>query len=278
MNAIENKEAVEPPLFRYALAVEYDGSQYHGWQRQSDDVDSVQQRVEYALGQIADEPVSVVCAGRTDSGVHAGYQIIHFDTQAVRPDRAWVMGGNTKLPNDICFKWVVSVSSDFHARFSAQERRYRYIIYPAPVKPALLNSQVTWTRKQLDAERMQLAGDYLVGTHDFSSYRAVACQAKSPVRDVRHLRVNRIGPFVVIDVRANAFLHHMIRNIAGVLMKIGAGEAEPEWAKVVLDARDRRQGGVTAHPYGLYFVDVRYPDEHDLPCADIGPFFLPEMD
>ncbi len=187
------------------------------------------------------------------------------------------MGGNTKLPNDISFKWAKQVSHDFHARFGAYERRYRYVIYTAPVKPALLNSQVTWTHKQLDEVRMQEAGDYLVGTHDFSSYRAVACQAKSPVREIRHLWVNRIGPFVVIDVRANAFLHHMIRNIAGVLMKIGIGEAAPLWAKEVLEAKDRRQGGVTAPPFGLYFVDVRYPSEHKLPAAEIGPFFLPQI-
>ncbi|MCW8887141.1 MAG: tRNA pseudouridine(38-40) synthase TruA [Motiliproteus sp.] len=283
MNAVENnsmvkKEAEQPPLFRYAMAVEYDGSRYHGWQRQQAGVASVQAAVEAALSKIANEPVTVICAGRTDTGVHASYQVIHFETHAVRPERGWVMGTNTKLPDDVSIKWAKSVGQDFHARFSALERRYRYLIHTAPVKPGVLNKGVTWTHKTLDESRMQLAGDYLVGTHDFSSYRAVACQARSPVRELRHLWVRRIGDLIVIDVRANAFLHHMIRNIAGVLMKIGAGEAEPEWAKEVLDARDRRLGGVTAPPFGLYFVDARYPDSHNLPKSPLGPFFLAEFD
>lgn len=278
MNDENSQEAVIPPPSRYALCIEYDGSHYQGWQRQAHSQDTIQQQLEEALSSIADEPISLICAGRTDTGVHGCYQIVHFDTHAVRSERAWVLGTNTRLPFDIAVKWAVPVSNKFHARFSALERRYRYLIHNTEVKPALLNRQMTWTHKPLDETRMQQAGDYLVGSHDFTSYRAVACQAKSPVREVKHLWVRRQGEIIIIDVRANAFLHHMIRNIAGVLMKIGCGEAEPEWANEVLQARDRRLGGVTAKPYGLYFVDVRYPEEFSLPAASLGPAFLPSID
>ena len=278
MNTEVNQEAAGgPPLFRYALCVEYDGSAYHGWQSQPGDVKSVQGCVEQGLSKVANEPVKVICAGRTDAGVHGCSQIIHIDTHAKRDERAWVLGTNTNMPYDINIRWAKPVSSDFHARFSALERRYRYVIYNAPVMPALLNRQLTWTHKPLDEKRMQQAANYLLGEHDFTSYRAVGCQAHSPVREVRALRVERLGKLVVIDVRANAFLHHMIRNFAGVLMKIGAGEAEPEWAKQVLDARDRRKGGVTAPPFGLYFVDAIYPAEFELPQTELGPEFLPQL-
>lgn len=260
---------------RYALCVEYAGAAYRGWQTQKEkDVASIQETVEQALSAIANEPVKVVCAGRTDACVSGTYQIIHFDTAAQRPDRAWVMGTNTKLPDDIAIRWAKRVDDSFHARFSALERRYRYLIYSAPVKPGLLSRGVTWTHKAMDMSRMQLAANYLLGEHDFTSYRAIACQAKSPVREVRAMDIYRAGELIVIDVRANAFLHHMIRNFAGVLMRIGAGEAEPVWAKEVLDARDRTQGGVTAPPYGLYFVDVKYPDRFELPKSELGPYFL----
>lgn len=278
MSVVPNKEAVYPPLFRFALCIEYDGSQYQGWQRQAHSAQTVQEQLERALSKVANESISVICAGRTDTGVHGCYQIIHFETRAQRSTRAWVYGTNTNLPYDIAVKWAQPVSDQFHARFGALERRYRYIIHNTEVKPALLNRQMTWTYKPLDEQRMQEAGNHLVGTHDFTSYRAVACQAKSPIREIKHLRVSRQGEMLVIDVRANAFLHHMIRNIAGVLMKIGAGEAEPQWAKEVLEARDRRLGGITAPPYGLYFVDVKYPEVFSLPPSSIGPAFLPGSD
>lgn len=269
-------DAVVPQ--RLALGVEYDGGYYRGWQRQKSDVASVQAEVEQAISRVANEPVSVVCAGRTDAGVHATYQVIHIDTRASRVERAWTLGTNTYLPQDICIRWAKPVSHDFHARFSALERRYRYVIYNAPIKPALLSREVTWTHKLLDEFRMQEAANYLIGQHDFTSYRAVGCQANSPIREVRHLIVRRLGRLIVIDVRANAFLHHMIRNIAGVLMKIGAGEADPVWAKEVLDSQDRREGGITAPPFGLYFVDVRYPDRFALPQSELGPAFFPQFD
>ncbi|MDX2423687.1 MAG: tRNA pseudouridine(38-40) synthase TruA [Amphritea sp.] len=260
---------------RYALCVEYAGGAYRGWQTQKEkDVPSIQETVEQALSKIANEPIAVICAGRTDACVSGTYQIIHFDTQAERSDRSWVMGTNTQLPDDIAIRWAKPVDDSFHARFSALERRYRYLIYSSPVKPALLSRGVTWTHKQLDMSRMQTAANYLLGEHDFTSYRAVGCQAKSPVREVKAMDIYQAGDLIVIDVRANAFLQHMIRNFAGVLMTIGCGEAEPIWAKQVLDAQDRRKGGVTAPPYGLYFVDVKYPEQYELPKSALGPYFL----
>ncbi|MFT5719882.1 MAG: tRNA pseudouridine38-40 synthase [Motiliproteus sp.] len=278
MSEAVSQEAAMLPLFRYAMCVEYDGSAYRGWQSQPGDVVCVQDFVEQGLSVVANEPVKVTCAGRTDAGVHGCYQIIHVDTHAVRNDRAWVLGANTNMPYDINIRWARPVSNEFHARFSALERRYRYVIYSAPVKSALLKHQLSWTHKPLDEQRMQQAANFLIGEHDFSSYRAAGCQAKSPVRRVRRFDVRRIGNLIVLDVSANAFLHHMIRNFAGVLMKIGAGEAEPQWAKEVLDARDRRKGGVTAQPFGLYFVDVKYPAEFVLPQSELGPVFLPQFD
>lgn len=267
--------AISIAPFRYALCVEYSGTAYHGWQIQREDnVPSIQGKVELALSRIANSPVTVICAGRTDARVNATYQIIHVDSPVQRDARAWVLGTNSHLPDDIAIQWAKPVSHDFHARFSALERRYRYLIYSHPVKPGLMPKGVTWTHKKMDVERMKKAAAHLIGKHDFTSYRAVGCQAKSPVRDVRQLDIYRSGRLVVIDVRANAFLHHMIRNFAGVLMAVGCGEAEPDWALQVLKARDRREGGVTAPPYGLYFVDVRYPDEFDLPKSEIGPYFL----
>lgn len=271
--------ATDVAPYRYAAAVEYAGAAYHGWQKQTrDPVPSIQSEVESALSRIANHPVDVVCAGRTDAGVSACRQVIHFDTWVERPERAWLMGGNTHLPDDIAFLWVKPVRTDFHARFSALSRRYRYLIYSSAVKPAVLTKGVTWTWKTLEIERMQQAARALVGEHDFTSYRAVGCQAKNPVRRVEHLQIYREGQLLVIDIKANAFLHHMVRNIAGVLMKIGAGEAEVDWAQQVLDARDRRQGGVTAPPFGLYFVDVGYPPEFVLPQTALGPYFLSSAD
>ena len=271
--------ATDVAPYRYAAAVEYAGAAYHGWQKQiNDTVPCIQTKVECALSRIANHPVEVICAGRTDAGVSACRQIIHFDSSVERPERAWVMGSNTYLPDDIAILWVKQVSMEFHARFSALSRRYRYLIYSSEVKPAILTKGVTWTWKNLDVARMQKASTYLVGEHDFTSYRAVGCQAKNPVRRVEFLKVSQQGALIVIDIKANAFLHHMVRNIAGVLMKIGASEAEVDWSKKVLDARDRREGGVTAPPFGLYFVDVDYPQHIELPTSQIGPYFLSYAD
>ena len=263
-----------PGVCRIALGIEYKGARYRGWQRQEDGVPSVQAALEKALSQVAAEPVGVVCGGRTDAGVHASGQVVHFDTRVERPLKAWIMGGNANLPADISVTWAKVMPADFHARFKAFARRYRYVIYNDPIRPAHLAEEVTWNHRPLDPARMREAARLLVGTHDFTSFRAVQCQAKSPVKTVHHLEVIEHGRFIVIDVRANAFLHHMVRNFAGVLMSIGAGEREPAWVAEVLAARDRRAGGVTAHPYGLYLVQVEYPQEFDLPRRYLGPHFL----
>ncbi len=259
---------------RIALGVEYKGSRYSGWQRQASGVLTVQETLEDALSKVADSPVSLMCAGRTDAGVHACGQVVHFDTQAQRSMKAWVMGANINLPHDISVSWAKVMPADFHARFKAIARRYRYVIYNDQIRPAHLNQEITWNHRPLDVERMALAAQYLVGTHDFSAFRAGQCQAKSPVKQLHHLRVTQHGKMIVIDVRANAFLHHMVRNIAGVLMTIGAGERPVEWAREVLESKVRRTGGVTAHPFGLYLVQVEYRDEFPLPERYIGPHFL----
>ncbi|WP_022964209.1 tRNA pseudouridine(38-40) synthase TruA [Halopseudomonas pelagia] len=261
-------------VFRVAACVEYRGTAYRGWQRQQPGVKSVQETVEKALSRVANHPVNLFCAGRTDAGVHASCQIIHFETDAVRTPVNWVHGANANLPADISVAWAKVVPKDFHARFSAVARRYRYVIYSDPVRPAHLAHEVTWNYRSLDIERMRRAAEALVGEHDFTSYRALACQAKSPIKRVHHLKLHEFGRFIVIDIRANAFLHHMVRNIAGVLMQIGCGEKPVNWAGDVLAAACRREGGLTAPAYGLYLVDVTYPERFDLPVRYMGPHFL----
>jgi len=249
---------------RIAAGIEYDGSQFHGWQRQAGQR-SVQACLEAALSQVADETVQVVTAGRTDAGVHAAGQVVHFDCAARRPMRAWVRGATTRLPRDVAVLWAQEVAPDFNARFSALERCYCYVILNRQVRPALLRGRVTFEYRPLDAARMQAGADLLVGNHDFSAYRAAACQARSPRRELYRLEVRREGSLVTIRAQANAFLHHMVRNIAGVLMAIGAGEREPAWAREVLEGRVRALGGVTAPPDGLYLEAVRYPARYRLP-------------
>ncbi|MCB5160418.1 tRNA pseudouridine(38-40) synthase TruA [Marinomonas algarum] len=265
----------KPQSNKIALVIEYDGSNYKGWQAQKYDVPSVQENLEKALSVVADHPVSVVCAGRTDSGVHACAQVVHFETHVKRHERAWTLGVNTYLPKDISVVAARHVDDDFHARFSALSRRYRYVIYSSPLRPALLSSGVTWTYKPLDVCSMQEAAKVFVGRHDFSSFRAIGCQAHTPVRTVMNFNVQQLGQYIVLDVRANAFLHHMIRNFAGVLMSIGAGEKPVSWASDVLAAKDRTKGGITAPPTGLYFVDAQYPESFELPVRPLGPHFLP---
>ena len=249
---------------RIAVGIEYDGSAFHGWQIQPG-VRSVQETVESALGRVADHGVRVHCAGRTDAGVHAIGQVAHFDTAAERDSRGWMLGANAHLPGEVAVLWAQPVRDDFHARFSAYRRCYRYIILNRAGRPGLLARRVTWVRRVLDAERMHDAGQALLGTHDFSSFRALGCQAKSPVRTLSHLDVVRRGDFVEVKVAANAFLHHMVRNICGVLIAIGCGERPATWARDVLERRDRTQGGITAAPDGLYFAGVRYPEAYGLP-------------
>lgn len=250
---------------RIALGVEYDGRGFSGWQRQRHAVRTVQEALETALGKVAAHPVRVVCAGRTDAGVHAVGQVAHFDTDASRADRNWLMGANANLPSDVAVIWVRQVDEAFHARFRAVSRRYRYRILNRPVRSSLLAGLATWIHQPLDAGRMHAAGQALTGRHDFSSFRAAGCQAKDPVKTLHTLQVERKGELVCITVHANAFLHHMVRNIAGVLIAIGRDDRPEDWAEWVLEQRDRRVGGVTAPPDGLYFERVWYPDTFELP-------------
>lgn len=249
---------------RIALGVEYDGSAFSGWQRQNG-ARTVQGCVEAALSKVADHPVQVMCAGRTDAGVHARGQVIHFETGAVRTARSWIFGANANLPKDVSMLWAQPVSDNFHARFSARRRRYRYVILSRPVRPTFLAGRVSWDYRVLDEARMAMAAASLVGEHDFTSYRALACQAKTPIRTLYNLDVTRQDDLIFIDLAANGFLHHMVRNIAGVLMAIGAGEREPVWARQILGMRDRTVGGVTASPCGLYLMEVNYPEDFAIP-------------
>jgi tRNA pseudouridine38-40 synthase len=260
---------------RIALGLEYKGARYRGFQRQSGKVASIQGCLEDALSKVAGgAPVNLMCAGRTDASVHASGQVVHFDTAVERPLHAWIMGANMNLPKDISVTWAKVMPAHFHARFSAMARRYRYVIYNDPIRPAHMAEEVTWNHRPLDVARMREAARVLVGTHDFSAFRASQCQAKSPVKTVHHLEIIEHGRFIVLDIRANAFLHHMVRNIAGVLMAVAAGERPVQWVREVLERGERRSGGVTAHPYGLYLVQVEYPDEFELPQRYLGPHFL----
>jgi tRNA pseudouridine38-40 synthase len=248
---------------RLALGVEYDGTSFAGWEAQPGQR-TVQGVLEAALARVADHPVRVVCAGRTDAGVHAWGQVVHFDTRARRDERAWLLGGNANLPPDLGLTWARPVPDDFDARRSARRRRYRYLIYNHSLRPALLRSRVAWECRRLDVEGMQAGADHLLGEHDFSAFRAAACQAKSPVRRVDRLEVARRGRLVAVEVAANAFLHHMVRNIVGALTAVGLGRRPPGWTRDVLEGRDRRLGGVTAPAQGLYLVSVEYPERFGL--------------
>ncbi len=262
---------------RIALGIEYDGAAFHGWQRQSaPQLDTVQAALENSLAQVANHPITLICAGRTDTGVHGTAQVVHFDAETDRGEKAWIRGGNSLLPIAARIIWAKAVSEDFHARFSARNRRYRYVIQESAVEPAIMARQLTHTRETLDVESMHQAAQSLLGERDFSAFRAAGCQSKSPWREIMHLTVKRLGDYVVIDIKANAFLQHMVRNIAGVLLEIGAGRQPVAWAEQVLEGRNRSLGAVTAKPYGLYLVAVEYPSEFDLPEIEVGPRFLPK--
>ena len=257
---------------RFAACVEYDGAPFSGWQRQ-DGTPTVQGAVEGALSFVADHPVVVVCAGRTDAGVHATGQIVHFSTTARRSEFGWLRGTNTRLPDGVAVHWIQPVGDDFHARFKARRRRYRYVIANQKVKPALLRRRASWEYRFLDADRMARAADALLGCHDFSAFRAAACQSKRPVKTLYRVDVARQGTFVWLDLEADGFLHHMVRNIAGVLMAIGAGERDVGWCRQVLDSGDRAAGGVTAPADGLYLTGVDYDEVHGLPQPPPPPRF-----
>ena len=252
---------------RVALGIEYDGKAYCGWQRQHHSP-SVQQQLEQALSQVAAQPIKLFCAGRTDSGVHATAQVVHFDHRQPRPDSAWLQGANNLLPKDIVINWCRPVDFDFHARFSAVSRSYRYIIYNSVTPNAILANKVSWHRRPLNELAMQEGANFLIGQHDFSSFRASACQANTAIRTMHKLSINRSGHWVTIDLKANAFLHHMVRNIVGCLFRVGEGREPVEFVQTILDLKDRNQAPDTARPDGLYLVDVGYPDKYQLPRAN----------
>jgi len=256
---------------RIALGIEYDGANFCGWQRQ-DNGPSIQACVEEAIGRVAAHPVTVICAGRTDAGVHGLHQVIHVDVAVTRPDRAWVFGGNVNLPPEINVLWAKPVAEDFHARFSALTRRYRYVIRNHRVRSALWAKRTAWEFRPLAIEKMQEAAQYLLGEHDFNAFRAQDCQAKSSVRTLHELTVRQHHEFILLDVKANGFLKQMVRNLAGVLMAVGMGKAPPKWAHEVLISADRRQGGVTAPPGGLYFCGAQYPTRYQIPQPSIHLF------
>ena len=259
---------------RFALGIEYDGANYAGWQRQRHDT-SVQEKLESALSKIAAHPVAVICAGRTDAGVHATGQVIHFDTAVVRDSIAWVRGVNSVLPRDIRVCWVKSVPQTFNARRSATARRYCYVIANHAVPPGILRNAVTWVLAPLDVALMQTAATHLVGTHDFNAFRAVQCQSKTSIRDMHSIQITQRGSHIVVDISANAFLHHMVRNIVGTLIEVGKKKCPTSWVKDVLESKDRRKAGITAPSNGLYLVRVAYPIEYNLPSEQLHtPWFL----
>ncbi len=252
---------------KIVLGIEYVGHSYYGWQRQKI-CPTVQQTLELSLSQIANETINVVCAGRTDTGVHAIQQVVHFETNASRKSHGWVLGTNTKLPTDIAVTWAKNIDDDFHARFSAERRTYQYLILNRSARPAILNGLATWVPYQLNLETMQLAAKFFIGVKDFTSYRAIACQAASPIRTVYDLTIEKWSDFFLVTICANAFLHHMVRNIVGVLIEIGRGKKNVVWAQEVLLARSRLVGGMTAPADGLYLTHIQYPKHFGIPYPE----------
>ena len=258
---------------RIALGLEYDGSAFCGWQTQPGGC-GVQDHVERALASLAASPIETVAAGRTDTGVHASTQVIHFDTAAQRDENSWVRGTNANLDPAARVLWARTVDDQFHARYGARSRTYRYILLNEPVAPAILRGKVGWYHRPLDVVDMALAATLLVGEHDFSSFRAAECQAKSPVRQLTEALVARRGNLVVFSFTANAFLHHMIRNIVGALVHVGAGKHPPDWIAQLLQARDRTQAPPTFMPDGLYLAGIEYDPFYQLPAPRPSPLLL----
>lgn len=259
---------------KWAIGVSYCGAGLEGWQSQPSG-NTVQDRLEHALSEIGGGPIALTAAGRTDAGVHASAQVAHFETNADRPESAWVRGANSLLPPGIAVQWATPVAEDFHARYSAVSRTYRYVLYNHAIRPALLAGRAGWFHLPLDLEKMQEAARYLLGEHDFSSFRSAECQAKSPVRIMETAAIRAGGAYVFLDFTANAFLHHMVRNIVGCLVYVGKGKHPPAWMSEVLAARDRQRAAPTFAPDGLYLFGVRYDARWNLPAfADMMPFDL----
>lgn len=249
---------------RIAIGIEYDGTAYNGWQRQRNG-NGVQERIEKALSGVANEAIEVTCAGRTDSGVHATGQVAHFDSCSDRSDRGWLLGANSSLPDDIAVTWARRVDSEFHARFSATSRSYRYVILNRPVRSALDRNRAWWVYQPLDLSLMNEAAQALEGKHDFSAFRAAGCQASTPNREIMSIAIERNGDWLTVELTANAFLQHMVRNITGTLVAVGLGEKPPKWLAEVLESKDRRSGGIAAPPHGLTLIRAEYPEEYELP-------------
>ncbi|UJF24791.1 tRNA pseudouridine(38-40) synthase TruA [Suttonella sp. R2A3] len=254
---------------RYAAAVEYDGTRYSGWQRQPSFAHTIQEHIEHALSQVANQAIITTCSGRTDAGVHALAQVIHFDTDAARSDFSWLAGTNRYLPDDIRLRWLIPVDESFHARYSAIKRYYRYLICRRSQPSALWRARCHWHRYPLAPEDMHAAAQALIGEHDFSAFRAAECQAKTPMRFIESITVGGDDDWLWVDVCGNAFLHHMVRNIVGTLLAVGDGRQPCEWVKEVLESRDRKQAGITAPAAGLYFVKAHYDQHFVLPTTAI---------
>ncbi len=249
---------------RIAVALEYDGRGFCGWQSQPRAC-GIQDVLEGAVAAIAGCSVPVAAAGRTDAGVHASFQVAHFDAPQPRPLTAWVRGVNSHLPAGVAVLWAKEMGADFHARFSVTERGYRYLLFNHPVRPGLLNGRVGWHHRPLDLASMRAAAAHLLGRHDFSAFRAAECQAKSPLKELRRADLHRQGDYLIFDFRADGFLHHMVRNLVGCLVHVGAGAAPPDWVAQVLAARDRTLAAPTFMADGLYLCHIQYPQEFDLP-------------
>lgn len=262
---------------RYALGLEYDGAGFCGWQRQTHSP-SIQQKVEDALTAVANHPVTIICAGRTDTGVHARGQVVHFDSGAIRTDRQWMLGLNSNLPEAIVAVWITAVDDSFHARFGAHSRSYRYTIVNRWVRPAIGAMYYGWCRELLDENLMHEAAQLLAGEHDFSAFRSAGCSAQHAVREVTHIEVSRDSDKLVIDITANAFLYHMVRNIVGSLIEVGNGNKTVRWFEQILQGRDRKLAGVTAQSQGLCFMAVRYDEKFGLPKQSLAfPFAKEEL-
>ena len=249
---------------RYAIGLEYDGSEFFGWQIQRQEP-TVQGCLEAALSRVANQQVRAICCGRTDTGVHALGQVAHFDTDAERAEREWILGLNSHLPAGVSVLWIRPVDDSFHARFSAFSRTYRYLVLNRWIRPALESRRMSWCRVPLDADRMHEAAQALRGEHDFTSFRAGACQARHAVREIHDIAVRRAGDVVSLEVTANGFLYHMVRNIAGTLLRVGRGDAGVDWPGRLPAQRDRGKAAPTAAPEGLYLVRARYADHYGLP-------------
>ncbi len=250
---------------RFVLGVEYNGSSFSGYQLQSHGTRTVQGELEEALSIVANEPIRLTCAGRTDTGVHATGQVVHFDTAVRRELKAWMLGSNTNLPSDIAVHWARQVDENFSARFSAVSRSYRYILFNRRIRSAVFQRNVAWSYEAFDENLMHDAAQLLLGEHDFSAFRSSRCQAKHAIRVMQKISVIRQGDYLILDIKANAFLHHMVRNIMGTLMVIGRTEQPVDWMREILEGQDRKCAGMTASPAGLYLVNVEYPKEHGLP-------------